>query len=328
MGRKMVSYRGSLKSCNYRCSYCPFSKHRALASERERDRQQFARFCGSIEERAEAFDIGAVFVAPYGEAAVHQWYWEGLGRLAGLPGICRVGIQTNLSFSVKACMNIFDHYSRGGSGKDTGIISCEEEGASLDKRELNLQNREKLCIWATFHPEMTDINTFADKCHELTALGVSLCAGAVGAPGNLSLLAVLREKLSPDIYLWINKMDGLGRNYTEEERNAFSRIDSFFEQELKVPAADAAMCGERCFVEADGRVHTCNISKAKTVNWYEGSEEEIFRPLCGKRRCSCYLAYGGRADFAGRQFFGEYPLFRIPERRRERKNITWQKGEQ
>ena len=30
---RMVLYRGALKSCNYRCGYCPFSKH--PQSERE-----------------------------------------------------------------------------------------------------------------------------------------------------------------------------------------------------------------------------------------------------------------------------------------------------
>ena len=76
------------------------------------------------------------------------------------------------------------------------------------------------------------------------------------------------------------------------------------------------MCGDRCFVEADGRVHACNISRTKEANWYGDSAEEIFRPLCGKKNCTCYLAYGGRADFRGRQFFGEYPIFRIPKKAR------------
>ncbi len=52
MGRKTICYRGSLKSCNYRCSYCPFSKHRASVQELEKDRQNFGRFCESIADRA------------------------------------------------------------------------------------------------------------------------------------------------------------------------------------------------------------------------------------------------------------------------------------
>ena len=333
MGKKTISYRGSLKSCNYRCSYCPFSRRKALGFELEKDRQQFRRFCDSMEKRAEEFRIGAVFVVPYGEASIHKWYWEGLGRLAGISGIDRVGIQTNLSFPVEECLKVFDLQNgevweegieKGAGGKqeegkkkssgqtERGQEVQGQESSRSRAGEQKNRNRQKLCIWATFHPEMTDVDVFVDQCHKLTACGVNLCAGAVGVPRNIPLIVKLREKLSPDIYLWINKMDGLGRNYTEEEKRAFSETDPFFGQELNNPAADAAMCRERCFVEADGTIHACNISKAKTVNWYEGSEEEIFQSLCGKKRCSCYLAYGGRTDFAGRQFFGEYPIFRIP----------------
>lgn len=301
MAGRTIFYRGNLKSCNYSCSYCPFSKRRASASQLDKDRKSFERFCDSIEDRAQAFSVGAVFVVPYGEASIHGWYWEGLGRLAALPGIERVGLQTNLSFSVEECLERFDLYGAAREGDMPG---------SLHRR------REKLCIWATFHPEMTDADTFADKCRRLVESGVRLCAGAVGVPGNLPLLVRLREELPPDVYLWINKMDGLGRNYTEAEKKEFSALDPLFEMELNSPAAKAAMCADRCFVEADGRVRSCNIGRLKEANWYQSSREELFRPLCGKKRCSCYLAYGGRSDFEGKSFFGEYPAFRIPEKRR------------
>ena len=315
MDRKTICYRGSLKSCNYRCSYCPFSKHRASVQELEKDRQNFGRFCESIADRAAEFDIGAVFVVPYGEASIHRWYWEGLGRLAGLDGLDRVGLQTNLSFSVEECLAIFDLYS-GDANRENIRESDKEtckETAEKTVRGISGAARRKLCIWATFHPEMTDMKTFVEKCHRLADSGVNLCVGAVGAPQNIPLLGRLRERLSPDLYLWINKMDGLGRAYTEEEKRAFLELDPFFGLECGSPAADAAMCSDRCFVEADGRIRACNIGRIKEGNWYQSEQEEIFRPLCGKKRCSCYLAYGGRADFEGRQFFGAYPIFRVPK---------------
>lgn len=315
MDRKTICYRGSLKSCNYRCSYCPFSKHRASVQELEKDRQNFGRFCESIADRAAEFDIGAVFVVPYGEASIHRWYWEGLGRLAGLDGLDRVGLQTNLSFSVEECLVIFDLYS-GDANRENIRESDKEtckETAEKTVRGISGAARRKLCIWATFHPEMTDMKTFVEKCHRLADSGVNLCVGAVGAPQNIPLLGRLRERLSPDLYLWINKMDGLGRAYTEEEKRAFLELDPFFGLECGSPAADAAMCSDRCFVEADGRIRACNIGRIKEGNWYQSEQEEIFRPLCGKKRCSCYLAYGGRADFEGRQFFGTYPIFRVPK---------------
>lgn len=315
MDRKTICYRGSLKSCNYRCSYCPFSKHRASVQELEKDRQNFGRFCESIADRAAEFDIGAVFVVPYGEASIHRWYWEGLGRLAGLDSLDRVGLQTNLSFSVEECLAIFDLYSEDANReniRESDKETCKET-AEKTVRGISGAARRKLCIWATFHPEMTDMETFVEKCHRLADSGVNLCVGAVGAPQNIPLLGRLRERLSPDLYLWINKMDGLGRAYTEEEKRAFLELDPFFGLECGSPAADAAMCSDRCFVEADGRIRACNIGRIKEGNWYQSEQEEIFRPLCGKKRCSCYLAYGGRADFEGRQFFGAYPIFRVPK---------------
>ncbi len=315
MDRKTICYRGSLKSCNYRCSYCPFSKHRASVQELEKDRQNFGRFCESIADRAAEFDIGAVFVVPYGEASIHRWYWEGLGRLAGLDSLERVGLQTNLSFSVEECLAIFDLYSEDANReniRESDKETCKET-AEKTVRGISGAARRKLCIWATFHPEMTDMETFVEKCHRLADSGVNLCVGAVGAPQNIPLLGRLRERLSPDLYLWINKMDGLGRAYTEEEKRAFLELDPFFGLECGSPAVDAAMCSDRCFVEADGRIRACNIGRIKEGNWYQSEQEEIFRPLCGKKRCSCYLAYGGRADFEGRQFFGAYPIFRVPK---------------
>lgn len=319
MHSRTVLYRGSLKSCNYSCSYCPFAKHRALASELEQDRRNFERFCASMEQRAESFSIGAVFVTPYGEASIHRWYWEGLSRLAALPGIHRVGMQTNLSFSIEASLRIFDAFEDngpGGSSERGRIEPCPIGGGhpgqeSTDRAGLE-RKREKLCIWATFHPEMTTVDEFAARCHKLVRNGISVCAGAVGVPENMRLVRNLRETLSSSVYLWVNKMDGLKRRYTQEEIASFTEVDPFFGYELDNPPADASMCTDRCFVEADGRIHTCNISRAKAVNWYDGSEEAIFEPMCSRKRCSCYLAYGGRTDFALRDVFGGYPVFRVP----------------
>lgn len=372
MHKRTILYRGNLKSCNYSCSYCPFAKHRALASEMERDRQNFAWFCDSIVKRAQDFSIGAVFVTPYGEASIHRWYWEGLSRLAELPEIDRVGLQTNLSFSVEECLNVFDSFGREYQEEDsfadthrkidspvkersetdherTGLVEADHEGTGskeadhertgsveadlggidperadhekeiflrekLSKGELLKEKRAKLSVWATFHPEMTTVDAFVSKCHSLIENNILVCAGAVGAPDNIQILRELREKLSPAVYLWINRMDGLKRNYSPEETEAFVQIDPFFEYELRNPEAAVHMCTDRCFVEADGRIHTCNISRTKAANWYDGGEEEIFEPVCSRKRCSCYLAYGGRADFAPKNVFGEYPVFRVPRK--------------
>ncbi len=99
MDSKMILYRGSLKSCNYSCSYCPFAKHPSSAREMEKDRMDWMKFCKSLEERAEDLGRFALMVVPYGEALIHPWYWEGLAFLSRLKQAEAVGVQTNFSFS-------------------------------------------------------------------------------------------------------------------------------------------------------------------------------------------------------------------------------------
>ena len=254
--------------------------------ELEKDKKQWFSFVEGYRKRAESLGIRALMVVPYGEAMIHTWYWEGLAQISGLPETDAVGVQTNLSFPVKKFLETFA--MAGGK-------------------------MEKIRLWATFHPEMTDVEEFAGRCRELGNAGVTLCAGAVGVPENIELLRRLRKELPEEIYLWINAMDGLGRPYTPQEQKAFRELDPYFIRELVPVPADVSMCRDRLFVEGDGRVHICNISRVQNESW-----EEISFPwekgICGRKRCSCYLAYGGREDFMNRILFGPYPLFRIPRR--------------
>ena len=45
----MVLYRGSLKSCNYHCSYCPFSKHPMSVGALEKDKEQWFSFLHTFD---------------------------------------------------------------------------------------------------------------------------------------------------------------------------------------------------------------------------------------------------------------------------------------
>lgn len=286
MTRNMILYRGGLKSCNYRCSYCPFSKHRMSGRELEKDRDQWQRFWQKLLRCAPQMAIGALMVVPYGEALIHSWYWEGLAALSASEDLDAVGAQTNLSFSVPDALKAFQE--RGG-------------------------RPEKLRLWATFHPEMTSVDVFAEKCIQLTKAGVSLCAGAVGVPDNIELLKQLRKALPPKIYLWINQMDGRKRSYTKQEQAAFQKLDPYFLRELTFVRSDRKQCEGRLFVEGSGAMHTCNISPVLRASWYE-QQDRLPQPECSRKWCSCYLAYGGRNDFMNQILFGPYPLFRIPRR--------------
>ena len=63
----MILYRGSLKSCNYYCSYCPFSKRKISQKELEKDKEQWDAFVMSLTEKGGALGVRALMVVPYGE---------------------------------------------------------------------------------------------------------------------------------------------------------------------------------------------------------------------------------------------------------------------
>ncbi len=283
MNGRMILYRGSLKSCNYHCSYCPFSRHPMSERELGRDREQWFSFIRTLKRQCR--DVRALMVTPYGEALIHSWYWEGLGRLSALPKMDAVGAQTNLSFPIEQSLALF-----------------REAGGILGK----------LRLWATFHPEMTKPEVFAERCRRLAEMGVGLCAGCVGVPDNLERLKELKSKLPQAVYLWVNSMDGLNRPYTDKERQAFLELDPYFMQEVLPVEADVKLCGERLFAEGDGRLRTCNIAPILRERWEETTELEFPDPVCRQKRCSCYLAYGGQQDWVRHMLFGPYPLFRIP----------------
>lgn len=285
----MVLYRGILKSCNYSCSYCPFSKHDMRNGELEKDRKQWLSFVQSFTVQGEKAEFHALMLTPYGEAMIHPWYWAGLAQLSMLPWVEAVGTQTNLSFAVDASLKLY-----------------EQNGGDLSK----------LRLWATFHPQMTTVAQFARTCGQLTARGVCLCAGAVGVPEHMELLRQLRETLPEGVYLWINQMDGLGRTYTEEEKRIFAKIDPYFYRELLPHPSDVSQCRSGLFAEGDGRYRLCNISQPWAAESLYEARQNQNQKRCSRKRCSCYLAYGGRSNLVNQMLFGPWPLFRIPRRPR------------
>ena len=288
MNAKTLLYRGSLKSCNYHCSYCPFSKHPQSMRELTIEKEQWLSFVGDFAEKAHSLGIRALMAVPYGEALIHPWYWKGLARVSACADIDAVGAQTNLSFPIAESLAYFR----------------QKKG-----------NPQKLRLWATFHPEMTTTKAFARQCSALAEEGVIFCAGAVGVPENIKILQSLRKALPPGTYLWINKMDGLKRPYTAAETAAFLDIDPYFLQELTPVPADPAQCTGRLFLEGNGKMRACNISAPLSTDWNTLCADMHFpQPQCSRKLCSCYLAYGGRSDFPNQALFGPYPLFRIPRR--------------
>lgn len=251
-----------------------------LSSKLEQDRTAFFRF---VEHANECSQVeGAVFITPYGEALIHSYYWEGLALLSRNPRLDAIGAQSNFSFPVEKMVATF--FAHGG-----------------------IPN--KLRLWGTFHPQMTTVEDFTSQCRLLSMHGIAHSTGVVGVPQQIPDIKKLREALPSSTYLWINKMDGLGRNYTEAEIEFFSSIDPNFPLELTHHKSDVPRCADNRFVDADGTMHRCNLSRQVIGNFYT-SQTPTATASCGCKECSCYLAYCN-LPLKELSCFGEYPAFRV-----------------
>lgn len=288
---RQIYYRGSLNFCNYSCPYCPFAKKKYSERQVCRDRQEWFRFVEYITNSG--FD-GAVQVVPYGEALIHDYYWQGLAQLSRCGRIRAVGAQSNFSFSVERMTAMFTEY----------------EG-----------DREKLRLWGTFHPGMVSLDSFLTVCEQLRESGIRFCVGGVGVPENLGVLRELRRRLDDGIYMWINKMDGLGRRYGGEEIRAFCSLDPYFPLELQYFRTDASACSESVMIRGDGSIHPCGICRQKMGSLYVEGLERTAGKVCTRRICDCFLAYGGRRDIPELTDFLPFPAFRIPSLWHGRKKL-------
>lgn len=280
---KHIYYRGYLKSCNYRCSYCPFAKHPATTKEIQKDEEALNRFTTWVGEQKNMLSI--MFV-PYGEALIHSYYVKQLALLSRMPNVSAISCQTNLSLNPQKF-----------------IQQLRDENSDLSK--LNL--------WATFHDEMESKERFSEKVEYLHK-HIGVCVGVVGTPQMIAELSKFRSMLPQSVYLWVNAMDGLNRKYTSEEVNLINSIDPLFSLELANPKAEVRSCCagvESLFVAAEGDVFACNRSKVRLGNIYD--QNALDQATCKARSCDCFLAYVHRKDLACANIFEEGRFFRVPK---------------
>lgn len=290
-GGIMWYYRGSIKSCNYSCGYCPFSKKKTTESEIKSDSRALVRFVDYLLENLNEYS--AFMITPYGEALIHEYYWRELARLSSHEKIELVGAQSNLSFQAAKMIEIY-----------------KENGGEI----------KKLRLWGTFHPDMVSVEDFVAQCDEIMSYGVKFCVGCVGVPENIDILKELRYKLPNCIYVWVNKLDGLKRNYSTEEKKEFLNIDSYFENELCHYNADEFRCNNSRFVDATGEVYRCNISRRPLGNIYDNKTHKKFfnnnivddNFKCDRKECSCYISYCN-LHLKSLSAFEPYPAFRLPQ---------------
>lgn len=284
---KRIYYRGKLNTCNYTCSYCPFGRKSHHLSTAE-DRQAWERFITAIEQwEGEPLQL---FIIPYGEALIHRYYREGIVHLAALPQVTGISCQTNLSFPAARW---------------------------LDELHASSAPVGKMKLWASFHPEMTSVDNFVQQLHILHQAGMNVCAGAVGNPAAKTILSNLRNALSPEIYLFINAMQGLKTPLSEEDVRFLSQLDNLFEYDLKNASACWEDCSggkSSCFVDWKGDMYACPRSHVKIGNFYEANKELDLSLPCKRKVCDCYIAFSNLGSHPLQQVMGDGMLWRIPEK--------------
>lgn len=156
-------FRGPLSSCNYDCDYCPFAKHVSSREELAEDRVAVERFVDWCE-RQEQRRLSILFT-PWGEGLIRRWYQDALLKLAALPHVVAVAIQTNLS-------------------------------TRLDWLDpLPDPARASLSLWTTYHPTQVALAPFVERSAELTRRGIGHSVGVVGLREHFSAITELRARL-------------------------------------------------------------------------------------------------------------------------------------
>jgi MoaA/NifB/PqqE/SkfB family radical SAM enzyme len=286
-----ILYRGPLSSCNYGCVYCPFAKRRETTAELAADRHALERFTDWVAGRTQ--DQISVLFTPWGEALIRRWYRDALARFTRLPHVARAAIQTNLS---------------------CGLDWVEE----CDK--------ERLALWATFHPSEVDRARFVAQCLELDRRGVRFSVGAVGLKKNLEEIAALRRELPEHVYVWVNAYKRQPDYYAEEDVRRWEAIDPLFPVNTQhhPSLGQSCRCGTSVIsVDGDGTMRRCHFIRQPLGNIYEeGFEKALYHRPCTNATCGCHIGYVHMHSLKLYEVFGAGVLERIPEQSVWRRSLT------
>lgn len=247
-----VVWRGPLISCNYACCYCPFAKRVATPRRLASDRAALARFAAWVESAT--FELDLLFT-PYGEALIWPWYRDTLPRLATLPHVRRVSVQTN------------------------GSSRAPMPGVHQ---------------WISWHPTEVDLQSFAASVRQRHDAGEPITVGAVAVPDHLEKIEALRRELPPEVPMWLNA-ERPGVRYDAVATERWSQIDPFFPREVRPHRSRGRSCatGEEVLsVEGDGTIRRCRFVPEILGNLYTDDLRAVLGPRpCPRARCDCYVGY-------------------------------------
>ena len=277
-----ILYRGSLVSCNYGCEYCPFAKRQQTAAELASDKQDLERFVNWVAQHPQ-HEFSILFT-PWGEALIHRCYQQALVKLTQMPHVNKAAIQTNLSCNLD------------------WVEEC---------------NKDKLALWATFHPEWVERESYVAKCLELDRRGAHFSAGVVGFPQFKHEIAALRQELPEHVYLWINAVKAELPNLSLEDREFFKSIDPLYELNTQHYPSFGRSCraGKSAIsVNGEGTMRRCHFIKAPIGNIYDANwEDYLVDRTCTNQTCHCHIGYVHLEYLELDKVFGSGILERIPQ---------------
>ena len=274
-----ILYRGSLLSCNYDCSYCPFAKAQDSRESLAKDAAELSRFVDWVGRQTRTINI---LFTPWGEAFIRRYYQEAISTLGKMPQVGRVAIQTNLSLS-------------------TGAI----ERCSSDK----------LALWCTYHPSQTSQKVFITKCQWLLKQNIRFSVGMVGNRSELDSIHSMRKALPKEVYLWINANRDEQATYHIQELSLLKNIDPLFEYNLHHYPSFGKPCNTGSTVisvDGNGNVQRCHFVKQSLGNLYDGSFKTT-TATCPNVSCDCHIGYIHMPELNVNRLFKGGLLERIPD---------------
>lgn len=255
-----ILYRGPLSSCNYSCAYCPFAKTKDSRKTLEDDAAKLKRFVAFIS--ANNNTRFKILFTPWGEALIRKHYQEAMVALSGLPNVERVAVQTNLS--------------------------CQLGW-------LKKADKEKIALWATYHPNETSRTAFLEKCRKLDEMQVAYSVGVVGFKDAIAEIEELRAALPAGKYLWVNALKKQADYYTAAESSALKEIDPYVSYNMIHHESYGKACktGHSVFsVDGDGNMYRCHFIKEKIGNIYDADfTAGLFPRNCTNQSCGCHIGY-------------------------------------
>ena len=276
-----ILYRGPVTSCNYRCTYCPFSKSTDTTEALEVDRHSLMRFVDwttSVNRKI------SVFFTPWGEALVRPWYQEAVSRLSHVSNVVRVVAQTNLS------------------GPLDWLAGC---------------NTARVGLWCTYHPDQVNQEYFLYQCSVLHAFDVRYSVGAVGIVEAIPKIEQLRERLPRDVYFWVNAYKHESPYYTADQLRRLEAIDPLFMLNAQTYPSYGCLChtgSTSICVYGDGTARRCHLSPKNLGNIYQSELSGLLRVrTCNLESCHCHIGYVHMASLGLSEVFRLGLLERIPD---------------